>query len=171
MYRAGGCVRSLLHVRRAGTQAVTGSENVGSKGLRELHRPPRSRLEAEAWLVPQVKSSHWPCKRRQASLSRTLSSSELHVRRPETLQGQETTAQVAEKTPDSVPSSGKMLCACQVRGLWDLCFPAASKKSTSHCAPMPQIKLIKSPAIMRVCQPGQVALHSAGGRAGLQLRR
>lgn len=76
------------------------------------------------------------------------------------------TAQAAWKTPDSA-SDEKMLRARQVPRLRALCFSAASR-STSYCVEMPQIKLIRGRAIMLVCQPGQVALHSVGGRAGLQ---
>jgi hypothetical protein len=62
----------------------------------------------------------------------------------------------------------KMLHPCDKQELQDLSFVAASE-SSRHCVKMPQIKLIKRKAIMLVCQPGQVVLHCAGGRAPLQL--
>lgn len=77
-------------------------------------------------------------------------------------------ARVGVMTTVALIKKKKMLHPCDKQELQDLSFEAASK-SSRRCVKMPQIKLIKRKAIMLVCQPGQVALHCAGGRAPLQL--
>ena len=134
----------------------------------QLGNPPEAGSSPQSHLV---KDEPWPSKGETPIPELSSLCTSLPLPGSKERQGRESprkgdTARVAWKAPDSA-SDEKMLRARQVPRLPALC-PSAASKSTSRCVEMPQIKLIRRRAIMLVCQPGQVALHRTGARAGLQ---